>query len=257
MKTLFLAWQDPRSRRWFPVGKLSYKKDEGIYRFVYTKGAKVAPNFMPLGHMKDLTAIYESEELFPLFANRLMSSKRPEYQNFLHWLDLQEDEADPIALLARTEGIRETDSLTVFPCPEPDLKGKYQVHFFSHGVRHLPDHAIQIVNQLQPGAPLYLMPDPQNPYDTWAMALRTDDPATIVGYCPRYLAKDFLNVLVDSNPTNVKVKVVRVNIDAPIQLRLLCGLEAYWPEGFEPCSGELFEELAENIPQSTRVSPAI
>ena len=37
MKILYLAWQDPQSRQWFPVGKLSV--EGGIYRFVYTKGA--------------------------------------------------------------------------------------------------------------------------------------------------------------------------------------------------------------------------
>jgi hypothetical protein len=38
MKTLYLAWQDPEDRRWFPVGRLSF--DGYVYRFVYTNGAK-------------------------------------------------------------------------------------------------------------------------------------------------------------------------------------------------------------------------
>ena len=36
MKTLYLAWQDPKDRRWFPVGRLSF--DGEVYQFVYTKG---------------------------------------------------------------------------------------------------------------------------------------------------------------------------------------------------------------------------
>src|SRR6266542_144792 len=110
MKVLYLAWQDPQSRQWFPVGKLS--SDRGIYRFVYTKGAELSKNFMPFGFMQDLHAVYKSHDLLPLFANRLISKKRPEYRDFLRWLDLREDEADPLVVLARTEGVRGTGSIS-------------------------------------------------------------------------------------------------------------------------------------------------
>ena len=45
--------------------------------------------------MRNLHEIYKSPDLFPLFANRLISRKRPEYKDFLRWLDLREDEAAP------------------------------------------------------------------------------------------------------------------------------------------------------------------
>ena len=241
MKVLYLAWQDPQSREWLTVGKLTVEGK--IYRFVYTKGATRSSNFIPFGSLQPLHEVYKSPNLFPLFTNRLISSKRPEYADFLRWLDLREDEADPLVILARTEGVRETDSLTVFPCPEPDPEGKYVVHFFSHGVRHLLDEARVRIAKLYAGERLYLMPDPQNPFDSWAIALRTGDPASIVGYCPRYISRDFLEVLAN-NPDAVQVQVKRVNTDAPIQLRLLCTLTAKWPEKFKPCSSEDFAELA-------------
>jgi hypothetical protein len=240
VKVLYLAWQDPESRQWYPVGKLT--SDKGIYRFVYTKGATLSKNFIPFGSLRDLHEVYKSPDLLPLFTNRLISKKRPEYRDFLRWLDLREDEADPLVLLARTEGVRETDSLTVFPCPERDPQGKYVVHFFSHGLRYLPDEARIRISNLRTGDRLYLMPDPQNNYDSFAIALRTDDPATIVGYCPRYISRDFLEILED-DPDAVQVRVKRVNIDAPIQLRLLCTLTADWPEDFKPCSSEYYKEL--------------
>jgi HIRAN domain len=241
MNVLYLAWQDPQSRQWYPVGKLT--SDKGIYRFVYTKGATLSENFIPFGSMQDLHAVYKSEALLPLFANRLISKKRPEYRDFLRWLDLREDEADPLVVLARTEGVRETDSLTVFPCPERDLDGKYVVHFFSHGLRYLPSEARIRISTLHSGERLYLMPDPQNPHDGYAIALRTDDPATIVGYCPRYVSRDFLEIL-ENSPDSVEVRVKRVNAEAPIQLRLLCTLTADWPENFKPCSSDLYTELS-------------
>jgi len=226
------------------VGKLS--SEGGIYRFVYTKGAELSKNFIPFGFMQDLHAVYKPEALLPLFANRLISKKRPEYRDFLRWLDLREDEADPLVLLARTEGVRETDSLTVFPCPERDVDGKYVVHFFSHGLRYLPSEARIRISKLHSGERLYLMPDPQNPHDGFAIALRTDDPATIVGYSPRYISRDFLEIL-ENDPDAVQVRVKRVNTDAPIQLRLLCTLTADWPENFKPCSSEYYKEIANDV----------
>jgi hypothetical protein len=117
MKVLFLAWRDPENRSWFPVGRLSF--NEKVYQFVYTKGVKKKHHFVPFGRMDDLTATYESTELFPLFANRLLSKKRPEYQDWLRWLNIPAGKDDPLTLLAQTGGVRETDTLAVFPCPEP------------------------------------------------------------------------------------------------------------------------------------------
>jgi len=243
VKVLFLAWQDPETRRWFTVGKLS--SEDGIFRFVYTKGATLSKNFVAFGSMQNLREVYMSRELFPFFSNRLISKKRPEYRDFLRWLDLPENGDDPLVLLARTEGVRGTDSLTVFPCPEPDASGKYVVHFFSHGSRYVPDEARIRINTLMPGERLYLTPDPQNESDGCAIALRTNDPATIVGYCPRYITYDFLQLLTN-DPEAVYVQVQRVNAEAPIQLRLLCKLTADWPETFQPFRSEEFEELGRN-----------
>jgi HIRAN domain len=109
------------------------------------------------------------------------------------------------------------------------------------------------INTLRAGERLYLLPDPQNPHDGYALALRTDDPTTIVGYCPRYIARDFLEVLGNS-PNTVQVRVKRVNADAPIQLRLLCTLTADWPENFKPCSSEDYQELGHDAGRSSRHS---
>ena len=240
MKTLYVAWQNPDNRSWFPVGKLTF--DGQVYQFSYTRGAKKSSNFTCFGLMTDFNVVYESVDLFPLFSNRLIPESRPEYREFVDWLALQRNEADPIALLGRSEGVRGTDSLTVFPHPEKDEKGEFRLHFFSHGIRYFGDQAVQRVNTLNPDDPLYLMTDPQNQHDRWAIALRTDDPATVVGYCPRYLTEDF-HVALNLEQTTTRVSVERVNHNAPIQFRLLCCLSAKWPNGFEPCSSELYQPI--------------
>ncbi len=242
MNELFLAWQHPENRSWHPVGKLT--SEEGTYLFVYTRGA-LAPGFQPLGQMQDLYRRYQSTELFPLFANRLLSRARPEYRHLLEWIDVAEGQDDPIQVLSRTEGVRGTDTLTVFPRPHPDKHGNYHVHFFSHGVRYLPPAAIETIDKLHPGVRLYIQLDVQNEFDECAISLRTGTPPTIVGYCPRYLARDFRQILAPADDaSSVEVIVHRVNVDAPLQLRLLCVIEGSWPEGFEPCAGGDYTPLA-------------
>lgn len=242
MKELFLAWQDPDSRGWLPVGKLS--TDGDAYEFVYTKGA-LAPGFRPLGQMEDLHRRYRSTALFPLFSNRLLSRRRPEYRSLLEWVNLSEGEDTPIQVLARTEGVRATDTLTVFPRPEPDKDGTYRMHFFSHGIQYLPPETIEAINALRPGTRLFLLLDVQNEHDEFAIALRTDMPATLVGYCPRYLARDFRQIIAPADdPTSVQVRIQQVNVDAPLQLRLLCTIEGTWPEGFEACTDDAYAPLA-------------
>jgi hypothetical protein len=117
------------------------------------------------------------------------------------------------------------------------------MHFFSHGIRYLPSPAIEIIDTLSPRDRLFLMPDPQNAFDRYALALRTTTPVMLVGYCPRYFNRDFLTLL-DADPVGTQVIVERVSRDAPIQLRLLCSITAPWPTHFQPCSAEDYEVLA-------------
>ena len=241
MRILFVAWQDPDGRRWYPVGCLSF--DGTVYRFVYTRGALQAEKFSPFMRMKSLDKQYESKELFPIFSNRLLSRARQEYRTLLDWVNVAEERADPITMLELTGGSRGTDSLEVFPCPVPNEEGFYEVVFFCHGLSHLGEGAIERVKTLGPKDRLFLMPDMQNTADRFAIALRTADPATIVGYCPRYLNHDF-HKLIQHCRDSVGVTVERVNLDAPLQMRLLCRLVSPWPEGFQPCSSESYEPLA-------------
>ena len=124
MTTLFLAWQHAITRRWFPVGQLT--QQEGRYRFAYICGVKVAQDegeFLPLPDFPELYNIYESAELFPLFANRVMPASRPDFAQYISWLQLEGREKDPLAFLAQTNGRRQTDTLEVFPATEATEDG--------------------------------------------------------------------------------------------------------------------------------------
>jgi len=114
---------------WGPVGRLDY--ESGTYRFCYTKGAQSLVGFRPFSQMDDMDQVYESETLFPVFANRLLSPSRPEFEAFLTWGGFDPENApDPITVLSVTEGIRQTDSIEVFPCPIPDVNSCYLNKFW-------------------------------------------------------------------------------------------------------------------------------
>jgi len=239
MKSAFLAWQDPRTRMWTPVGRLS--THSGYFRFNWTRGAQEFLGVLPLPEdMKDISVVYESTQLFPFFSNRLLKQNRPEFKRYIRWAALEGQEADPIAAIAMTGGERATDSFEVFPEPERTASGEYEIYFFSRGLKYLPESVDEAVSRLQTGNSLLLMRDIQNIKDSHAIAIRTEDPPQIVGYCPRYYASDISRILDVCSPADAKTRVHRVNLDAPSNFRLLCRFTAPWPEDFRPFSDEAF-----------------
>ncbi|MBI4203837.1 MAG: hypothetical protein HY527_02315 [Betaproteobacteria bacterium] len=242
MKALYVTWQDPETRRWYPVGRLTYK--DGTYAFAYTRGAKASTNFVPFGRMVNLDVVYLSNELFPLFANRMLPKSRPDYREYLSWLGLDESKADELAVLARSGGQRATDTLEIVPCPEPTPDNNYVAYFFAHGLRYMSDKDQERVTTLNVGDRLFLMRDVQNRADPMALLMRTGDPMSMVGYVPRYYSAEFSAVMDRVGQEYVQVSVERVNPDAPSNFRLLCKLVAPWPVGFAPCSQDQFEPLA-------------
>src|SRR5437773_9230655 len=108
-QALFVATRTgtPEQSAWAPVGCL--ERIDGLYRFVYTRGATTLADFQPFPGMPDLRAVYQSEALFPIFANRLLSKSRPEYEAYLAWGGFDPNHPpDPLAILGVTEGIRQT-----------------------------------------------------------------------------------------------------------------------------------------------------
>jgi hypothetical protein len=199
--------------------------------------------------MLNLEEVYESEEPFPLFANRLLSRSRPEYEAFLRWGGFDPDNPpDPIAILGVTEGIRQTDFIEVFPCPIPDAEGCYLNKFFLHGVRWRGEAAIDRISRLRPGEQLVVRPDPGNPVDPNAVGVYADAGEAMIGFVPRYLARDVKLLLEHCNPDFVQMFVERINRDAPLQQRVLCRMRACWPPGFQPCSDDAFRPIPAHVP---------
>lgn len=240
-KTLVLCWREPASREWITVGKLW--KQEEQYRFCYTNGVEKAEksgNFALFGQMDEKDKTYVSNELFPIFKNRLLQKSRPEYQAYLDWLGLDKT-LEPLDELSRTNGVRATDSLQLFEVPTMQDE-KYTTYFFSHGISHLPKNYVERIKELKKGDELFLMQDIQNKIDQYALMIRTDDPAELMGYCPRIYTKD-LNTLIQINGAkNIHLTIETINHDAPLQFRLLCKIETNWFDGFVPFTDDDFQD---------------
>lgn len=246
---LLVAWRSAAPERgWQPVGRLEH--DGGVYRFLYTHGAQMLSDFRPFPQMENLEEVYESEQIFPIFANRLLPESRPEYEAFVRWGGFDPDNPpDPISILGVTEGRRQTDSIEVFPCPVPDGNGCYLNKFFLHGLRWMPPAAMERINRLEPSEELFLMADFFNQSDSQAVALRTGaGDRFMIGYVPRYLARDVWKILGECDPEFIHVYVERVNKDAPRQQRLLCRMNSCWPADFRPCDGEEFRPIPAHVP---------
>jgi len=217
-KSVNLAWQFPDTRDWHVVGHLTEKKDG--YFFNYTNGAK-SEGFIPFSGMEDIYKTYISEKLFPLFQNRLLSPKRPEYPGFLHWLGLSSDDNNPITILGRSGGTRKTDKLQVFNRIEFDKNGYFEHIFFAHGLSHLSNSANKRVSMLMPSEKLFFCLDSQNEYDEKAVLIRVGNPAEIVGFCPRYLAED-ITTFIQHDKNSIKIRVENLSDSAPNNYRLMC-----------------------------------
>lgn len=239
MKKLFVAWQSPDTRKWNVVGVLEYIGN--TYRYSYTKSSAQLKMFERFGAMQN--DITESEELFPFFKNRLLGKARPEYKKMLKWMNMNENDHSPLDVLALTEGKRGTDTIEIFACPEPS-NGKFVVRFFTHGVRHTHVANKEAVSLVKEGAHLYLMKDFQNTCDPMAIALRTDDPICFFGYLPRYLTADVHQLCNTLSSSEITVKALKVNSEAPLSYRFLCEIQAAWPDGFEPCAAKEYDPLS-------------
>lgn len=251
MNSLFVAWHANDPPVWGPVGRLDYEPGpetgSGLYRFQYMRGALSLAGFQPFEGMDDLNQVYESSELFPLFQNRMLPKGRSDFRDYLTWSGFDPDDPpEPLVILGRTEGRKQTDAVEMFPYPEPDSHGCYSNLFFAHGICYMYPNAGPVLDGLRRGDDLEMRPHPQNPADQNAMAIFHSN--TLLGYVPRYLASD-VKRLVQRCPTQeVRLVVDSINLDAPMQQRLLCRLRACWPDDFQPCQGDEYQPLVVNAP---------
>lgn len=250
-RRLVVTWQHPVERAIRPVGFLSCDAD-GSYHFEYIQNALRVEGFRPLLGFPELGRLYSSTSLFPLFAQRVMDARRPDYSRYVSRLGLPED-SKPWEQIARSGGRRSGDTLQLFPVPTV-TDGHFECAFLVHGIRHLGAHPLRLVNgdvnvssssvlealgQLTADSVLGILPEPGNLVNNNALLVTSG--GTPLGYIPDLLVDDLASLSIES--LTARVEVVNGS-DAPWHLRVLARLEGPAPAGFSFFSGGRWASLA-------------
>ena len=251
-RRLVVTWQHPADRNIEPVGFLDY--DGQCYRFGYIRHALSVKDFRPLLGFRDLHRAYSSEALFPLFAQRVMDPRRPDYQRYVERLGLPE-EASPWEQITRSQGRRQGDTIQLLPQPTTDGE-TLTCLFLVNGVRHVPDEPLVLdgrpievtreqveaaLARLHPGDALQLVREPANKHNPLALLVMAPA-ATPVGWVPNLMVEDMHKLIARAD---VSVTAEHINgPDAPWHLRLLARLTARGAGDFRFFTGEQWDLLS-------------
>lgn len=223
-RTFRVIWQNMRTRQLVHVGWLAFTGRE--FAFGYTPDAEIDSDFEPFAAFPDLRATYRSTALFPFFADRVVSSARPDYDLLIAALGLTRAEVTPVELLARSAGWTPHDTIQVVPEPVIDEEGRETRPFLVSGVRHVdedhPDRVGALVAKLTRGQQLDLADEPDNPTNPRAVLLATAGHP--VGWIPDYLL-DYVHKQREAGKGVAAVVDHANGAEAPWHMRLLCRLE--------------------------------
>jgi hypothetical protein len=222
-----------------PVGFLEEDGQTCTYRFRYLMRASGVEDFRPFLGFPQLERSYTSNRLFPLFAQRVMDPRRPDYEGYLDTLGLS-GRPGPMEILARSGGTRLGDTIQLFPEPQIGAGGSTSCLFLVHGIRYIPG-AEDRIEHLTHGETLYLLDEPSNSKNSRAV-LVTASGGDRIGWVPDLLL-DYVHTVRNHGP--VYVKVERANgRDAPPHMRLLVSFAGTAPVGYQPFTGPGWETYA-------------
>ncbi|WP_237174250.1 HIRAN domain-containing protein [Prescottella equi] len=220
---LMVMQRNPATTSYRAVGFLDVL--EGAYEFAYLRAVVEADDFVPLLGFRDASIRHRRGYLFPLFAERVISARRPDRPGYLEALDLS-DNAEPWEILGRSGGHRQGDSIELLRVPDVRADGHTSGTFLVHGVRYRGDKASDRIAGLQRGDRLELAPDPENEWNPLAVFVASD--GLPLGYVPNPLV-EYVQALLPAAPT---VTVVRANgPEAGPHMRLLVRVEGTLAEG--------------------------
>lgn len=220
---MIVTRRSPADRAYSAIGYLDKVVDDDdnpIYEFTYLSRLADDLAFVPIVGFRDVRRHYRSSRLFPSFADRVMSAKRPDRPQYLAALSLQSD-ADAWEILTASGGYREGDPIELVSLPSYDhSSGATTAHFLAHAVRYCTDEASAHISGLKAGQRLALRPDPANPKDP--RAVEVADGALSLGFVPSPLL-DYVHSVMDGGP--YELTVVHANpAETHPHLRLLLRL---------------------------------
>ena len=238
---LLVLWQQPSNRAMVPVAILAF--DGKSYSFRYLDTAKSLAQFRPLIGFRDFDEIYESDELFALFQERVLDPSRADYASVVQGLALDPLLATPWEQLVRTGGSSEGDTIQVTPFPHSVSDG-WECIFLAAGLRYFqektvmtdrgesstytPERFEEILKSLSPGDALEVVLELDNTYNPHAQLLFYGD--DVLGYLPDWLARLTAPWVKAGRP--LVGRIVRVNeAGAGWHLRLMVAISSEEPFG--------------------------
>ncbi len=235
---LLVMWQHPVTREILPIGR--FWRRGASYIFAYTAAAADIEGFRPLPGLDQLDRRYESERIPAVFDQRVMSSERSDYADYLGTIGLTA--ATPWEQIVESGGRRAGDTLQFMALPAV-VGGRASARFLANGVSHIPEAARRLsdreilvtreqqeaaLQSVKVGGSVGLEPEADNPQDPAAVLITVA--GVPVGWVPRLLSAGVRELL---HAAPLEARVHRVNgVNAPFHLRLALDFDAPAPDGF-------------------------
>ncbi len=209
---LWLIWKEPKERRRFIIGELTYGNNE--YRFKYidpelNNARKSGLDFFP--GFDEIEKEYVSNTgLFPNIETRLPNTARPEYLEILNRYDLNIN-SNKMEILEKTKGRLLTDNFEFVP-----VFDKNKIEFEIAGTRHSKDIK-NYKNIFEINDELCLEQEKDNKYDKFAIKImcKKNGKTYHLGYVPRYYSKE-LSEMLDKN-IKYSAKIKYLNFESNIK----------------------------------------
>jgi hypothetical protein len=191
---LFVTWQAPESRRFFPIARV-LRLPTGQFEWAYLRAVREAielGGFAGLPGFEDVGAVSVGPELPAPFAHRVPARARPVRSTSRPRAANDVLDPAPITLLVPA-GAGRHERLEVFSPPLPAPLGGAWGVFGARGVGRVP-HSQGAVEALAEHEALELVPEPTNAYNPHAVLLARPD-GSAIGYVPDYLANELAEAL--------------------------------------------------------------
>ena len=207
---LWLIWKNPKSRRRYKIGILTYYND--IYTFKYVEpelndAINNGFNFFP--GFDDINKIYESDRLFANIETRLPNKTRPDYLDILNSYELN-NESTQFDILKATKGRLITDNYEFVRTFDSK-----KIEFDVAGTRHCSD-VEKCKKLLNINDKLLLELELDNKYDKNAIKVVfcKDGEKYHLGYVPRYYTNELASLLKSGNSYSAMIQnlILKVNL---------------------------------------------
>lgn len=158
------------SRKYDRLGVLTHHDDAWTFR--YFRDAAEEGSLARLPGLPDAHRVATSEYLFPIFAERVLSPRRPDRRRVLDALGLEPD-AGAFEIMARNGGRRRGDTIELIQLPVPTDAGDSRIEFLVHGMRYRAQSEQEAIDALELGDELCIQPDLDNEHDDTAHFVTT------------------------------------------------------------------------------------